>query len=94
MMGDSDPVLVMVDRLTGIDPFINDAFPAEPQPVIVAHWGTIYIYGETYGKLVSVWDMSGRLYYERVSSDSHVIDLPRNRVYVVRVGNFVKKIFI
>ena len=94
MMGDSDPVYVMVDKLSGINSFIDDALPAEPEPIIVARWGTIYIYGDNYGKLVSVWDMTGRLYYERMSSDNHVIDLPHNRVYVVRVGKYVKKLFL
>ena len=94
MMSDSDPISVMVDRTTGIDSFVLEEFPVEPEPIIVSHWGTIYIYGNTHCKLVSVWDMTGRLYYERMSSDNHIIDLPRNRVYVVRVGNYVKKLFI
>ena len=94
MMSDSDPISVMVDKTTGIDSLVLEEFPVEPEPIIVSHWGTIYIYGNTHGKLVSVWDMSGRLYYERMSSDNHIVDLPRNRVYVVRVGNYVKKLFI
>ena len=91
---DSDPFTVTVDKTTGIEQFIDDAFPAEPEPIIVAHQGTIYIYADTYMKWTCVWDMSGRLYYQRISSDSQVIDLPRNRVYIVKVGNFVKKIFV
>lgn len=94
MMGDGDPIYVTVDRFSGIEKHIDEALPIEPEPIIVSHWGTLYIYGNTYGKLVSVWDMTGHLYYERMSSDSHIIDLPRNRVYVVKVGNYVKKIFI
>ena len=94
MMGDSDPVDVVVEKTTGIDYLVDDAFPAEPEPIIVVHEGTLYIYGDNYKKWVSVWDMNGRLYYKRISSDSQVIDLPRNRVYVVKVGNYVKKIFI
>lgn len=94
MMGDSDPITVTVDRFSGIDELIDDAFPVEPEPIIVSHWGTLCVYGDNYRKLVSVWDMSGHLYYERMSSDSHIIDLPRNRVYIVKVGNYVKKIFI
>lgn len=94
LMTDSDPFTVTVDKTTGIEEFIDDAFPAEPEPIIVAHFGTIYIYGDTYKRWTSVWDMSGRLYYKRISSDSQVIDLPRNRVYIVKVGNYVKKIFI
>ncbi len=94
LMFDSDPFTVTVDKTTGINQYIDDAFPAEPDPIIVAHFGTIYIYGDTHLKWTSVWDMSGRLYYQRISSDSQIIDLPRNRVYIVKVGNFVKKIFV
>ena len=94
LMFDSDPFTVTVDKTTGIEQFIDDAFPAEPEPIIVAHFGTIYIYADTYMKWTSVWDMSGRLYYQRISSDAQVIDLPRNRVYIVKVGNYVKKIFV
>lgn len=94
MMGDSDPVEVFVDRMTGIDEYIDDAFPVEPEPIIVAHDGTLYVYGDNYRRWLCVWDMSGRLYYQRISSDAQVIDLPRNRVYVVKVGDYVKKIFL
>lgn len=94
LMFDSDPFNVTVEKTTGIEQFIDDAFPIEPEPIIVAHFGTIYIYTDTYMKWTSVWDMSGKLYYQRISSDSQVIDLPRNRVYIVKVGNYVKKIFI
>ncbi len=94
MMFDSDPFTVTVNKTTGIEQFIDEQFPAEPEPIIVAHFGTIYIYADTYKRLTSVWDMSGRLYYQRISSDAQVIDLPRNRVYIVKVGNYVKKIFI
>lgn len=94
LLTDSDPLTVAVEKTTGIEQFIDDAFPAEPDPIIVAHFGIIYIYTDTYMKWTSVWDMSGRLYYQRISSDSQVIDLPRNRVYIVKVGNYVKKIFV
>lgn len=94
LMFDSDPFTVTVDKTTGIETHIEEAFPVEPDPIIVAHFGTIYIYGDTYMKWTSVWDMSGKLYYQRISSDSQVIDLPRNRVYIVKVGKYVKKIFV
>lgn len=94
MMGESDPIYFTVQSTTGIEQFIDDAFPAEPEPIIVAHWGTLYVYGDNYRRMVSVWDMNGRLYYERISSDAQIIDLPRNRVYVVKVGKYVKKIFL
>ena len=94
LMFDSDPLTVTVDKTTGIETLIIEEFPSEPEPIIVAHHGIIYIYGDTFKRWTYVWDMYGRLYYQRISSDSQVIDLPRNRVYIVKVGNFVKKIFI
>lgn len=94
IMDDSDPIYITVDKTTGIDELIDDAFPPEPEPIIIARQGTLYVYGDNYRKLLSVWDMAGRLYYTRMSSDAQVIDLPRNRVYIVKLGNYVKKIFI
>ena len=94
IMGDSDPIYVTVEKTTGIDEFIDNAFPPEPEPIIIARQGTLYVYGDNYRRLLSVWDMAGRLYYVRMSSDAQVIDLPRNRVYIVKLGNYVKKVFI
>ena len=94
IMGDSDPIYLTVEKTTGIDEFIDDAFPPEPEPIIIARQGTLYVYGDNYRRLLSVWDMAGRLYYVRMSSDAQVIDLPRNRVYIVKLGDYVKKVFI
>lgn len=94
MMGDGLPEPDIVEHTTGLQPLVDDAFPAEPEPIIVAHGGTIYVYANNYRRWLSVWDMSGRLYYNRISSDAQVIDLPRNRVYIVKIGDYVKKIFI
>lgn len=94
IIGDADPIYVTVEKTTGIKELIDEALPAEPEPVIVARQGTIYVWGNTKRRLLSVWDMSGRLYYMRVTGDAQVIDLPRNRVYIVRLGNHVKKILI
>ena len=38
--------------------------------------------------------MYGRLYYERPSVEGQVISLHRNKVYIVIVGNYVKKVFL
>lgn len=94
LMSDSDPTVVTVDKSTGIEQFIDDAFPAEPEPIIIARQGTLYIYADACRRLLTVWDMSGRLYFARMSNDAQVIDLPRNRVYIVKLGNYVKKVFI
>lgn len=94
MIWDSDPFNITVEKTIGIRQHIDDAFPAEPEPIIVARNGILYVYSDNYNKWVSVWDMNGRLYYQRISSDAQVIDLPRNRVYIVKVGNYVKKVFL
>lgn len=94
IIGDTDPIYVTVEKTTGLEEHIEDSFPSEPDPVIVAHSGSLYVYGNTSRKLLSVWDMSGRLYFMRITGDAQVIDLPRNRVYIVKLGNYVKKIFI
>jgi len=94
MMSDSDPISIVVEKTTGIERLIEDAFPAEPEPIIVAHQGTLYVYGDNYRRWIYVWDMNGRLYYQRISSDAQIIDLPPHRVYIVRVGNYVKKVFL
>ena len=44
--------------------------------------------------MVRVFDMYGQLYYVRPSTSGEVIELPRNRVYIVMVGNYVKKILL
>jgi len=72
---------------------IVEPIDEEPHPIIVAHDGTIYISGDNHGKWTRVWDMYGMLWYERPSVNN-VISLPTGRVYIVQVGNYVKKIVL
>jgi len=64
----------------------------EDHPVITALDGTIHISGDNHGKWTTVYDVYGVLYYQRPSINNVIGNLPRNRVYIVIVGNYVKKV--
>ncbi len=95
------PTTLMGADATPVD-VVNDAVTAtgveqetiETAPTVYAHDGVLYISGDNYGKWTYVYDMYGRLYYQRPSIAGEVIELPRNRVYIVIVGNHVKKVFL
>ena len=55
--------------------------------------GTIYIEGDTHGLWTFIYDVYGNLWYERPAVNN-CISLPGQRVYVVRVGNTVRKVFL
>lgn len=56
--------------------------------------GVLHIDGDNHGTWTTIYDIYGRLYYERPSNDGQVITLDRNRVYIVIVGNYVTKVFL
>ena len=60
---------------------------------IVALDGTIYIDGDTHGMWTFIYDVYGNLWYERPSVNNW-ISLPGPRVYIVRVGKMVRKVFV
>lgn len=66
----------------------------EDHPVIYVNDGTIYVTGDNYGKWTRVYDVYGNLYYQRPAINNVIGDLTRNRVYIVIVGNYVKKVFL
>lgn len=70
---------------------VRDVEPEE-HPTIHAIDGTIYITGDNHGKWTTVYDVYGALYYQRPSINNVIGDLPRNRVYIVIVGDYVKKV--
>ena len=55
--------------------------------------GTIYIGGDTHGMWTFIYDVYGNLWYERPSINNW-ISLPGPRVYIVRVGNTTRKVFL
>ena len=60
---------------------------------ILALDGTIYIDGDTHGMWTFIYDVYGNLWYERPAVNNW-ISLPGPRVYIVRVGNTVRKVFV
>ena len=65
----------------------------EPKLVITGLDGTIYIGGDTHGLWTFIYDVYGNLWYERPAVNNW-ISLPGQRVYVVKVGNTVRKVFL
>ena len=60
---------------------------------IVGIDGTIYIQGDTHGLWIFIYDVYGNLWYERPAVNNW-ISLPGPRVYIVRVGNTVRKVLV
>lgn len=65
----------------------------EGKLTIVGLDGTIYIGGDTHGMWTFIYDVYGNLWYERPSVNNW-ISLPGQRVYIVKVGNTVRKVFL
>ena len=65
----------------------------KPQLTILGLDGTIYIGGDTHGLWTFIYDVYGNLWYERPAVNNW-ISLPGQRVYIVRVGNTVRKVFL
>ena len=55
--------------------------------------GTIYIEGDTHGMMTFIYDVYGNLWYERPAVNN-TVNLPGPRVYIVRVGDTVRKVFV
>jgi hypothetical protein len=60
---------------------------------IVGLDGTIYIEGDTHGKWTFIYDVYGNLWYERPAVNNW-ISLPGQRVYIVKVGDTIRKLFL
>ena len=65
----------------------------ENQLNIVGLDGTIYIQGDTHGLWTFIYDVYGNLWYERPAVNNW-ISLPGPRVYIVKVGDVVRKVFL
>lgn len=83
------PITVMAPAYVG-----DELTELWSQPNIYVIDGVLHIDGDNHGTWTTIYDMYGRLYYERPSNDGQVITLHRNRVYIVIVGNYVKKVFL
>lgn len=78
------------------------ADPAAVEPIeedlgrdltIVGLDGTIYILGDTHGLWTFIYDVYGNLWYERPAVNNW-ISLPGPRVYIVKVGDTVRKVML
>jgi len=65
----------------------------EDNLTIVGVDGTIHIGGDTHGMWTFIYDVYGNLWYERPAVNNW-ISLPGQRVYIVMVGNKVRKLFL
>ena len=65
----------------------------EDELTILGIDGSIHIKGDTYGQWIFIYDVYGNLWYERPSL-SNWISLPGPRVYVVKVGDTVRKVLL
>lgn len=69
----------------------------EPRPEgdvnILSLDGTIYIDGDTHGMWTFIYDVYGNLWYERPAVNNW-ISLPGKRVYIVKVGDLVRKVLL
>jgi len=91
MYDEEDLELVATTEPTAIEE-IKEERP-EGDLTIVGLDGTIHIYGDTHGMWTFVYDVYGNLWYERPSVNNS-INLPGQRVYIVRVGDMVRKLFL
>ncbi len=91
MYDDEDLQLVATSEAAAIEEI------EEPRPegdlTIVGIDGTIYIKGDTHGMWTFIYDVYGNLWYERPSVNNW-ISLPGHRVYIVKVGNTVRKVYL
>ena len=89
MMAESEDVLAC--NLAPAAP-ADEMLAEKWHPTIIAEGGAIYISGDNNGTWTSVYDGSGRLYYQHPTLDCFIDGLPTNRVYIVIVGDYVQKV--
>jgi len=91
MYDDEDLQLVATAQATTAIEEIEEE--TQPQLTIVGLDGTIYIEGDTHGLWTFIYDVYGNLWYERPAVNNW-ISLPGQRVYIVKVGDTVRKLFL
>ena len=91
MYDEEDLQLVATAEPTAIEQIEDE--PTEPKLTILGLDGTIYIEGDTHGLWTFIYDVYGNLWYERPAVNNW-ISLPGPRVYIVRVGKTVRKVFL
>ena len=91
MYDDEDLELVATAEPTAIEE-IDEDIP-EGKINIVGTDGTIYIEGNTRGLWTYVYDVYGNLWYKRMY-DRNWISLPGPMMYIVKVGDTVRKVMV
>lgn len=91
MHDDEDLQLIATAEPSAIEDIDEDN--PENKISIVGLDGTIYIEGETRGLWTYIYDVYGNLWYKRMY-DRNWINLPGPRVYIVKVGDTVRKVMI
>lgn len=91
MYDDEDLQLIATSEPTAIEEIEEEI--NEPKLTILGLDGTIHIEGDTHGLWTFIYDVYGNLWYERPAVNNS-ISLPGQRVYIVRVGKTVRKVFL
>ncbi len=92
MYDEEELQLVATAQPTAIEE-IGEEEKTEPEINILGLDGTIHIQGDAHGLWTFIYDVYGNLWYERPLINSW-ISLPGNRVYVVKVGDTVRKVYL
>lgn len=90
LITESDDVLAcnLAPAATSVDDLLAEKW----HPTIIAEGGAIYISGDNNGTWTSVYDGSGRLYYQHPTLECFIDGLPMGRVYIIIVGDYVQKV--
>lgn len=91
MYDEEDLQLVATAEPTAIEELKEER--PEGEVSVTAVDGTIYIDGDTHGMMTFIYDVYGNLWYERPAVNN-CISLPGKRVYVVRVGDVIRKVLL
>lgn len=86
MMNDAEATRVVIQPAA-----VKNVTDDRDVPTVYGRDGAIHIHGNTYGQMVTVFDMYGRLCFRRPSNGDEVITLDSG-VYVVLVGNHPTKV--
>ena len=97
LMADSEGVLAMdtygdTSPDETLEPAAVEMIEDLEEREIVAQGGAIYIGRYREGDWTTIYDAYGRLYYQHPTIDGYIDSLPTGHVYIVVVGDTVKKV--
>ena len=91
MYDDEERQLIATAEADAIEEVTDDR--PEGKVTILGLDGTIYIQGDTRGMWTYIYDVYGNLWYKRPAGRNW-ISLPGPRVYIVKVGDYVRKVIL